>query len=188
MLHQVRAALARARQLFRRRAYFAAEQGEEFSFHVEMETAENVRRGMNEADARRAALIRFGGTQRFREEARDARSSCTRQSRPRHTLRFPPPAPGAWIRRRRHRHARHRDRRRRRHRHHRLRRSPPRSPVRQTCAACSGRLRHRWHRHPGDLDSPVTYFHFAKSARSFTALGEYFTSRRVQHSPMATRA
>ena len=40
---------------------------------MEMETAENVRRGMSEADARRAAMLRFGGTQRFREETSDAR-------------------------------------------------------------------------------------------------------------------
>ena len=38
-----------------------------------METAENIRRGMSDAEARRAALLRFGGTQRFREETRDAR-------------------------------------------------------------------------------------------------------------------
>jgi len=37
-----------------------------------MEVAENVRRGISDADARRAALLRFGGTQRFREETRDA--------------------------------------------------------------------------------------------------------------------
>jgi predicted permease len=69
----VRAALVRVRELFRPRSHFAAEQTEEFSFHIEMETAENVRRGMSEADARRAAVLRFGGTQRFREETSDAR-------------------------------------------------------------------------------------------------------------------
>lgn len=73
MRARVRVALARVRELFRRRSRIAAEQGEEFSFHVEMETAENVRLGMSEPDARRAAVLRFGGTQRFREETRDAR-------------------------------------------------------------------------------------------------------------------
>src|SRR3954466_2687981 len=73
MLHHVRAALARVRELFRRRSRSAAEQSEEFAFHLEMETAENIRRGMGEAEARRAALLRFGGTQRFREETSDAR-------------------------------------------------------------------------------------------------------------------
>ena len=73
MRHQLRAAFVRARELFRRRSRYAAEQSEEFSFHIEMETAENIRRGMTEEDARRAALLRFGGTRRFDEETTDAR-------------------------------------------------------------------------------------------------------------------
>ena len=73
MLYHVRAALTRARELFRRRSRDAAEQSDEFRFHIEMERAENVRRGMSEPDAHRAALLRFGGTQRYREETRDAR-------------------------------------------------------------------------------------------------------------------
>src|SRR5687767_9471669 len=73
MPYHVRAALTRLRELFRRRSHFAAEQDEEFSFHLEMETAENIRRGMSDADARRAALVRFGGQQRFAEETRAAR-------------------------------------------------------------------------------------------------------------------
>ncbi|MEX2179787.1 MAG: ADOP family duplicated permease [Gemmatimonadaceae bacterium] len=72
MLHRMRAALTRFRELFRRSQH-VAEQDEEFLFHIEMEIAENVRRGMQPADARRAALLRFGGQQRYREEARDAR-------------------------------------------------------------------------------------------------------------------
>jgi putative ABC transport system permease protein len=73
MLHQVRAALARASELFRRRSRYAAEQAEEFRFHIEMETAENVRRGMSEPEARRAAILRFGGQQRWHAEIQDAR-------------------------------------------------------------------------------------------------------------------
>ena len=73
MRHHIRAALARTRELFRPRERLAAEQDEEFAFHVDMETAENVRRGMTPADARRAALLRFGGRERFREETSDAR-------------------------------------------------------------------------------------------------------------------
>jgi predicted permease len=61
------------RELFRPRSRVAAEQADEFRFHIEMETAENVRRGMTDAEARRAALLRFGGVQRFDEETRDAR-------------------------------------------------------------------------------------------------------------------
>lgn len=72
MPYSVRAALVRSRELFRRRSHLSADQSEEFSFHIEMETAENIRRGMNDADARRAALLRFGGRQRFREETSDA--------------------------------------------------------------------------------------------------------------------
>lgn len=73
MLRYFRAFLARTRELFRHRTRVAAEQDEEFAYHIEMEIAENVRRGMSAADARRAALVRFGGTQRFREETHDAR-------------------------------------------------------------------------------------------------------------------
>lgn len=73
MMRHVHAAFGRARELFRRRSLIAAEQDEEFRSHVEMEIAENVRRGVHEAEARRLALLRFGGQQRFREETRDAR-------------------------------------------------------------------------------------------------------------------
>ena len=73
MLYHVRTVLSRIHQLCQRRSRYAAEQDEEFAFHVEMETAENIRRGMNVVDARRAAVLRFGGTQRFGEETRDAR-------------------------------------------------------------------------------------------------------------------
>ena len=64
---------ADALELFRSRSHHAAEQAEEFRFHLEMETAENIRRGMSESDARRAAALRFGGQQRFAEETRAAR-------------------------------------------------------------------------------------------------------------------
>ena len=73
MHHHLRAAFNRIRELLRRRPQSAAERDEEFSWHIDMETAENMRQGMNEADARRAAVLRFGGRQRFREETRDAR-------------------------------------------------------------------------------------------------------------------
>ena len=71
-LHLLRSAWARVREMFRR-STLAAEQDEEFRFHIEMETAENVQRGMTEPDARRAAPIRFGGVGRYTEEVRDAR-------------------------------------------------------------------------------------------------------------------
>jgi len=71
--YRLRAAFSRVRELFRHRSRVAAEQDEEFAFHLEMETGENIRRGMSEGEARRAALLRFGGAQRFREETSDAR-------------------------------------------------------------------------------------------------------------------
>ncbi len=177
MLHHVRAALARARELFRRRSHFAIEQSEEFSFHIEMETAENIRRGMSEADARRAALLRFGGAQRFREETTDARGVVALDNLARDT-RFA-------LRR--------------------LKRATGFSAgVVATLGIGIGAavgigtivydvlLRDLPYDKPdqlvrvgfitegnattGDLLSPATYFHFAKSARSFSALGEYSTS------------
>ena len=73
LLVNFRSALARLGELFRLRSRHDRELDEEFRFHIEMETAENVRRGMHPDDARRAALLRFGGQQRFREETADAR-------------------------------------------------------------------------------------------------------------------
>lgn len=177
MLHHARAALARLRELFRRRSRSDAEQSEEFFFHVEMETAENIRRGMSDAEARRAALLRFGGTQRFREETRDARGIVALDNLARDTrfaLRRLYRAPGfsagviatlgigigaaagigtivyGVL----------------------LRDLPYHEPDRL--------VRVGFHADgidaPGDLHSGPTYMHFATSARSFTALGAYSTS------------
>ncbi len=49
------------------------EMDEEMRFHVDMETEDNIRAGMKPRDARRAALLKFGGLERFKEEARTAR-------------------------------------------------------------------------------------------------------------------
>jgi putative ABC transport system permease protein len=46
---------------------------DELSFHVDMMTADNVRRGMPPEGARRAALVTFGGVDRYKEETRDTR-------------------------------------------------------------------------------------------------------------------
>jgi predicted permease len=43
----------------------------EMAFHVEMETANNIRAGLSPDEARRRANVAFGGRQRFREETRD---------------------------------------------------------------------------------------------------------------------
>ena len=177
MLYHVRAALTRVQELFRPRSRFAAEQGEEFAFHLDMETAENIRRGMSAADARRAAVLRFGGTARFREETSDARGVVVLDNLARDT-RFA-------LRR--------------------LRRAPGFSAgVIATLGVGIGvavglgtivyglLLRDLPYEKPdqlvrvgfitdglattNDLQSAATYFHFAKSARSFTELGAYSMS------------
>jgi predicted permease len=177
MLYHVRVALTRVRELFRRRSRSAAEQNEEFSFHLEMETAENIRRGMSDTEARRAAILRFGGTQRFREETRDARGVVTLDNLAR-DARFA-------LRR--------------------LHRAPGfAAGVIATLGIGIGTaagigtivygvlLRDLPFDKPdqlvrvgfladgiattGDLNPPAAYFHFAKSAHSFAALGAYTTS------------
>src|SRR5712691_2226725 len=47
----------------------------ELRFHLEMEIEENVRSGMSLTEARREALVRFGGVEKFKEECRDVRGA-----------------------------------------------------------------------------------------------------------------
>jgi predicted permease len=49
------------------------EMDREMRFHLEAETRENVRLGMTAEEARRAALVSFGGVERFKEQSRDER-------------------------------------------------------------------------------------------------------------------
>ena len=49
----------------------------ELSVHLEFAVEENIRKGMTPAEARRQALIRFGGVQQSRERHRDARGLPT---------------------------------------------------------------------------------------------------------------
>ncbi|HEU4996688.1 MAG TPA: ABC transporter permease [Gemmatimonadaceae bacterium] len=44
---------------------------EEVRFHIEMQTEKNIRAGMPADEARRQALLRFGGRERWKSEARD---------------------------------------------------------------------------------------------------------------------
>jgi predicted permease len=60
----------RLRASFRRRKA-EREMDAEMRFHLEMETAENIRRGMSEEEARRAALRSFGGVDQVKEVYRD---------------------------------------------------------------------------------------------------------------------
>ena len=65
----------RLRQLrvFTRKHRVEQELDEELAIHIEMETEKNIREGMSPAEARRAALIAFGGVERTKERVRDAR-------------------------------------------------------------------------------------------------------------------
>src|SRR3990172_3129972 len=49
--------------------------GEEMRDHIERDTNERIRRGVPPGDARRAALLAFGGLENYLEEARDARGT-----------------------------------------------------------------------------------------------------------------
>lgn len=60
--------------LFRKRRV-EAELDEEFRFHLEMEVAKNVRAGMSPQEARRMALLHFGGMEQVKEQVRDERGS-----------------------------------------------------------------------------------------------------------------
>lgn len=55
-----------------RRARFEAEMNDELQFHVEMQTEQLVRSGMSHEEARRRALIEFGGLDQTRENCRNA--------------------------------------------------------------------------------------------------------------------
>ncbi len=44
---------------------------DEFAFHIEQQTAKNLRQGMSPGEARRAALVRFGGVEPLKERTRD---------------------------------------------------------------------------------------------------------------------
>src|SRR5688572_14971075 len=70
---RVRAWRRRLRALVDRRAT-DGRMSDEFAFHVDMETEKNIQSGMDPAAARRAALVAFGGLDRFSEEVRDVRS------------------------------------------------------------------------------------------------------------------
>ncbi len=67
-----RSVLERLRALFGR-GKMDAEMDDEFRFHIEMETEKNLRRGMPAGEARRRALVDFGGVERFRERSREER-------------------------------------------------------------------------------------------------------------------
>jgi predicted permease len=57
--------------IFRRRV--EQELRDELDQHIELQTRENIRRGMTDTEARRRAMMKFGGEVRFAEECRDER-------------------------------------------------------------------------------------------------------------------
>src|SRR6266480_3502197 len=69
-LHQ---SFHRMRSLFRR-AQLDRDLDEEMSAHLELAVEENRERGISPAQARRQALVRFGGPQQAKEQHREARS------------------------------------------------------------------------------------------------------------------
>ena len=56
-----------------RRVHVEQELDEELRFHLERQIEENIARGMEPAEARRAARKEFGGMEQIKEECRDAR-------------------------------------------------------------------------------------------------------------------
>ncbi|HEX3160420.1 MAG TPA: ABC transporter permease [Gemmatimonadaceae bacterium] len=72
MRHSIARLRRRLRALTRRPA-LEREMDDEMRFHVEMEAAELIRAGIPAAEAWRRARVAFGGVERFKEEARDAR-------------------------------------------------------------------------------------------------------------------
>jgi len=72
-MDRLRAWRRRLRALLRRTGAERA-MSDELAFHLDMETEQNIRAGMDPAAARRAAVLAFGGVDRFAEEVRDARN------------------------------------------------------------------------------------------------------------------
>jgi predicted permease len=72
MMDPLREALNRIRSFFRKDP-LDRELNEEMASHLEMATEENIRRGMSPEQARREALLRFGGIQQSRAQHREAR-------------------------------------------------------------------------------------------------------------------
>ena len=56
-----------------RRCRLDEEMGEELRFHLEKQIEDNIQAGMNPKEARRAALLHFGGVEQIKEQCRDLR-------------------------------------------------------------------------------------------------------------------
>src|SRR5258708_8083130 len=62
----------RLRNLFRK-DQVERDTDQELRFHLEREIAEHVSDGLSPEDARRAALLEFGGVEQFKQDCREAR-------------------------------------------------------------------------------------------------------------------
>jgi len=65
--------LKRRLRLLARREQVESEMDDEMRFHLEMEVQDNLRAGMGPGEARRRAVLAFGGLERFKERAREER-------------------------------------------------------------------------------------------------------------------
>ena len=72
MRHSLREAFNRIRSWFRKNR-LDQELNQDMASHLEMAVEENIRRGMSVEEARRRALVRFGGLQQSRELHRESR-------------------------------------------------------------------------------------------------------------------
>ena len=72
MAYRFRQMLNRARSFFRKEP-LDQELDAEMAAHLEFAVEENIRRGMSSEEARRTAMVRFGGVQQAREEHRETR-------------------------------------------------------------------------------------------------------------------
>jgi predicted permease len=70
----LKAIRSRLRALFRKNEV-ERELDDELRYHLEKAIAQNIARGMSAEEARRAALVGFGGLDRHKEECRDARGT-----------------------------------------------------------------------------------------------------------------
>ncbi len=73
MINRQRQFFQRLKSLFRK-TQLDAELDNEMATHLELATDENIHRGMTPEDARRQALVRFGGAEQAKERHREARS------------------------------------------------------------------------------------------------------------------
>ena len=82
----------RLRALFHRNAT-DHEMSAELAFHLDMETEKNIRDGLDPISARRAAVVAFGGVDRFSEDVRDVRNISWHARSDARLGSQPPPSP-----------------------------------------------------------------------------------------------